>query len=120
MNYEMTNPCANCPFRKDIPPFLNYGRVIEIGKSLIRGEFPCHKTTVMGEGEDADLEATKDSQHCAGALILMEKTGQSSQMMRIVERLGMYDHSKLNMDAPVFDSWQEMADAQPKRSRRKS
>ena len=39
---------------------------------------------------------------------LKEKEGQPDQMMRISERLGLYDHSKLDMDAPVYDSWEHM------------
>jgi hypothetical protein len=42
----------------------------------------------------------------------MEKEGRSSQMMRIAERLGMYDHTKLDMDAPIYDSFDDMIDAQ--------
>ena len=115
MKYELKNPCGNCPFRSDVRPYLNPGRVEEIGRALVRGEFPCHKTTVPGPGEDDDLTDTEDSQHCAGALILLEKMGRPSQMMRICERLGMYDPSKLNLDAPVFEDLKEMIDAQPKR-----
>jgi len=81
--------------------------------SLERGEFPCHKTTVPGPGKDDDLVATNESQHCAGALIIMEKIERPSQMMRICERLGLYDRSKLKLDAPVFDSFVEWIDAQP-------
>lgn len=51
---------------------------------------------------------TKDSQHCAGALIFLEKIEEPHQMMRICERLGMYDRTKLDMDAPVFESWYEV------------
>jgi len=58
------------------------------------------------------MAETEESQHCAGALILMEKMKRPSQMMRIVERLGMYDATKLQMDAPVFSSFEEMAEAQ--------
>jgi hypothetical protein len=33
---------------------------------------------------------------------------QPHQMMRIAERLGMYDRTKLKMDAPVYDGVVEM------------
>jgi len=75
----------------------------------MRGDFPCHKTTV--EDEDGDLVANKDSKHCA--LIFMEKIGETTQMMRIAERLGMYDMNKLMSDkravALVFDSREMIA-----------
>lgn len=34
-------------------------------------------------------------------------------MMRIAERIRLYDARKLDMDAPVFDTFDEMIDAQP-------
>ncbi len=112
--YCKTSPCADCPFRNDRPGYLTQARVREIETTLERGEFYCHKTTVpVEDDEGGERVPTKDSLHCAGALILMEKEGRSSQMMRIAERVGMYDASKLDMDAPVYDSFDEMAEAQP-------
>lgn len=93
-------------------PYLRSSRVEQIRDGLVRGDFPCHKTTVDNESEDGGMHATDESLHCAGALILKEKLGESSQMMRICERLGMYDHKKLDMDAPVYDSWEDMIDDQ--------
>jgi hypothetical protein len=123
--YSMTTPCANCPFRKDIRPFLRAERVREIERSLIRAEFPCHKTTEDHEDEEGNPEriVTKDSIHCAGALILLEKEGRSSQMMRIAQRLGLYDPEKLDMGAPIFESFDEMyeamlGDESPRRKKR--
>lgn len=117
MNFDMTNPCCNCPFRKDIPPYLTANRVREIDGSLIRGDFPCHKTTVPDDDDDDDfgkMKPTSESQHCAGALIMMERMERPSQMMRIAERLGMYDRRKLNMESPVYDDFDEMEEAQPR------
>lgn len=106
MNYDRKTPCDNCPFRSDKSFELRPGRVREIERSLVRGEFPCHKTTTY-DG-DGDLHATDKSQHCAGALILLEKLNQPSQMMRISERVGMYDRRKLDMKAPVYRNFREM------------
>lgn len=75
-------------------------------QSLVRGEFPCHKTTVYDP--EGDLREVEKSQHCAGALILMERTNTPSQMMRISERVGMYDRRKLDMKAPVYKTWAAM------------
>lgn len=122
--YSMTTPCSNCPFRNDVKPYIREDRVREIEDSLVRGEFPCHKTTE--DDGDGDRRATDESIHCAGALILMIKEDRSSQMMRISHRLGMFDPEKLDMNAPVYDSFDEMADAaaeaedQARRSRRSS
>lgn len=75
------------------------------------GTFPCHKTTVFDDNT-GDLESTKTSLHCAGALIFAEKQGRCTQMMRIAERLGCYDAQKLMADtqavASVFSSTKEM------------
>lgn len=111
MKYELTKPCAHCPFRTDIRPFLRGERAEGIVDALVRGDFPCHKTTVYSE-ETEDLEATAESQHCAGALIMLEHAELPSQMMRICERLGFYDRTKLDMDAPVFTDPEEWIQAQ--------
>lgn len=95
MDYSMKKPCDNCPFRSDKPFPLAEGRVEEI---LGGGSFPCHKTTTEG-GTDG-----KNQKACAGLMILLEKEGQPNQMMRISERLGFYDHTKLDMDAPIYDN----------------
>jgi hypothetical protein len=67
------------------------------------GAFHCHKTGTIAEGADGseDFVATKDSLHCAGALIFLEKRNAPNQIMRIAERLSLYDRTKLDMKAPV-------------------
>lgn len=96
MKYTMTTPCKECPFLKGSG--FTY-------RSLMRhasGEFACHKACELSE--DGVYEAKdKNTPHCAGALIFMEKQGKSTQMMRICERIGMYDHTKLDMGANVGD-----------------
>lgn len=106
MNYALTSPCENCPFRRDVPGYLHPGRVTEIERSLERATFPCHKTTEFDD--DGQARATAKTQHCAGALILLEKLERPSQMMRISERCGFYDRRKLKIDAPVFDNFNQM------------
>jgi hypothetical protein len=104
--YAMKSPCCNCPFRSDVRPYLNSERVREIEQSLDQGGFPCHKTTRAG-GASGKAEV-----QCAGHLILLEKLGRPSNLMRVMERLRAYDHTKLDMAAPVYDSFDEMAEAQ--------
>lgn len=111
MNYNLTKPCANCPFRNDIQPYLRPERVEEIEHSLVRSEFPCHKTIKYTDQHWHGRETPK-TEHCAGALILLEKIEQPSQMMRIAERIGLYDRRRLDMGAPVFDDFEEMRFAQ--------
>lgn len=110
--YAMTSPCDNCPFRSDVKPYIRAARVVEIRQSLMRSEFPCHKTVEYDD--DGDAVRSNAEIHCAGALILLEREGQPFQMMRIAERLGIYDASKLNMDAPVYESFNAMVKAHRK------
>lgn len=94
MNYSMTEPCDECPYLRT-SGFTH--------ASLMRhaiGEFACHKTCNLDE-EDGTYNPHRKSLHCAGALIFLMKRGESTQMMRICERIGHWDPSKMNMDANV-------------------
>lgn len=102
MNYTMTKPCDACPFLNT----ANNRRTFKMRRLMefASGAFPCHKTAKIIEDEQGESEgftAKANSQHCAGALIFCEKRNMPSQMMRIAERLGMYDRRKLDMKANV-------------------
>lgn len=108
MNYNLTKPCKNCPFSTTcLNGWLGGPRATEIFYSISRDQksFPCHKTT--SHDDEGDYVLGQKEEHCAGALILLEKLELPNQMMRISERLGFYDRFKLNMNAPVFDSGAE-------------
>lgn len=95
--YSLRTPCAKCPFRTDVEPYLRTGRAEEIARSLHEGgEFPCHETTVAAETADGDTTLVEGprSRFCAGALATMEREGNPNQMLRIAERLGLYDAEK--------------------------
>lgn len=120
MKYDMKKPCPNCPFRSDRVFPLHPERARSILDGIMSGlTFSCHKTIDYdaleenGEEDVCDVHHTpsEGEQHCAGALILLEKMKRPNQMMRIAERLGMYDHTKLDMNSPVFDDDNEMCDA---------
>jgi hypothetical protein len=96
MKYTKTNPCDECPFLEKFKKGFSKTKL----ESFASGEFACHKTCDT-DNEEGVYEPTKDSVHCAGALIYLEKRERSTQMMRICERLGMYDRTKLDMDAKV-------------------
>jgi hypothetical protein len=102
MNYKMTKPCDACPFLKGSG--FTYSRLLEFS----RGEFPCHKASDLVEDEDGfgeyHAKPGDKTPHCAGALIFNEKREQPHQMMRICERLGFYDYTKLDMEANVGSS----------------
>lgn len=113
--FRLRRPCALCPFRTDVIPYLTRARVESLDVALEQKTFTCHETLVRdGEGE---LAHAKDSAHCAGALILLEKLKRPSQAMRIAERFKLYDRTKLDMGAPVYASFRAMARAQTREGR---
>ena len=99
MQYDLTRPCAECPFLKEHAHAFSLRRLREFAS----GEFPCHKTAAVDEADDggSEFRASPDSHHCAGAMIFLEKRDAPHQMMRIAERLGLYDRARLDMTAEV-------------------
>jgi len=113
MPFQLKKPCRDCPFRTDVPAYLNRGRATEIAKSLDHHSFPCHKTTdhTGDEYEDGEWQGWQDEwQHCAGAEIMREKMDRPGDMLQISQRLGIRDPSRLKMDSPVFDDEQAFID----------
>lgn len=114
MKFNVKKPCDKCPFRKDIEPYITAARALEIIHALKSGaSFSCHETVEYGDMEDEEGEAISinrsDESFCAGALIMVEADGDGpNQIMRIAERLGMYDHKKLNGEQLVYNSFTEM------------
>lgn len=120
MNFNLTKPCVTCPFRTDNSFQLSNGRVREILQAITtqQATFSCHKTVdyTGDDAEDSHHIRGPHEQHCAGALILLEHIEQPNQLMRISERCGGYDRTKLNMDAPVFKTKVEMITEYRKRN----
>jgi len=103
MQYSMTTPCDACPF------LIGSGFTYESLEAHASGEFACHKTCKIDDDGNSDtagayIPRNKNTPHCAGALIFLELRDRPHQMMRICERLGLYDRRKLNMTAPVVKS----------------
>jgi hypothetical protein len=95
MNFNLTKPCKDCPFIEgsSTNTTLEEGRIKGIANDLMAGNsFQCHKTL-----------NTAKKEHCAGALLYLEREGQPNQHMRIAERLGMYDHTKLEACEKLID-----------------
>lgn len=114
MSYDLTKPCANCPFLRMGGVRLTRGRTREIAQNMLSpngNEFYCHQTLDY-ENEDVDGdcagEPTDKTQHCAGALIFAEKNGTETQMMRICHRIGLYHPDDLQDSDKVFDTLEEM------------
>jgi hypothetical protein len=106
MHFDMKSPCNNCPFRTDVVPYIN--RSAEIAAALEHKTFECHKTVFADQLRDAQGRfIKKHHSHCAGALIIMEKMQWWGDMQQIAFRLGLYDPKGMNLDAPVYDSFEE-------------
>jgi hypothetical protein len=101
VRYTLVRPCSECPFLRGTPlnKTISRARLLEFA----RGEFACHRTADLVEDDDGSsgYVGGPESQHCAGALIALEKVNRPHQMMRIVERLKMYDRRRLDMSARV-------------------
>jgi hypothetical protein len=111
MDYDMKKPCECCPFRRGTAMRLTRARVGEVVGLMLNpngGEFPCHRTIELHESQDGEHAGYSGKngkgKHCAGALIFAEKNGTATQMMRICERIGMYDPEALMANQEVVDS----------------
>lgn len=92
---SLTSPCDQCPFRPSMSRGFSMVRLAEMAD----GAFHCHKTGEHDE-ETGDYIATSASHACAGAIIFLEKRGRTSNMMRVMERLGIYDRTKYDINDP--------------------
>lgn len=123
MKLDLVRPCAACPFRTDVTPFISWQRAKEICDALLirQATFQCHKTVDYDKAdEDGEVAAhvaasEKNAQHCAGATIMLEKMDRPNQWMRIAERIGKYDRRKLDMSSPVYGSASAMVAAHRRR-----
>jgi hypothetical protein len=112
MKFYLKKPCANCPFRTDIKPFLTQSRAQEICTSLIDHQqtFPCHKT--LDYSNHSRGKETDKTQHCAGSMIMLEHINRPNQMMRFAKRFNAYNKNELEMDSPVFQSAEDFIENQ--------
>lgn len=98
MKFDLKKPCKDCPFIKGSSTNLTLSeeRLDDIVNDISNNDmtFTCHKTLDLAKSEQ---------QHCAGALIFLEREDNPNQMMRIAERLGLYDRRELNMTADIID-----------------
>lgn len=108
MNYNRKKPCGNCPFL-DSPKAvrLHPARAEEIGYNMLSsggGDFVCHKGLDKPERERS---------HCAGAIRFALKHDNMTQMMRISQRLGMFDPEEFMAIDPatIIDDVEELEDA---------
>lgn len=91
----MRKPCDECPFLKDS------GFKVARLKQFASGDFPCHKACDVDDETGGFVARNSKTPHCAGALIFNERHNRPHQMMRIAERVGMYDRTKLDMSVAL-------------------
>lgn len=109
MNFTRTRACNTCPFRRDGcgNPIRGLGSdtAREIADTLEHNDstFSCH--------DDNDLPQSKRN-HCVGAMHVIEANDNPNQMMRICERLGIYDRRELTGAEDCFDNMEEFVISQ--------
>lgn len=95
MNFNLTRPCGNCPFRVEGAIELRPGRLAGIVRALLaddRSSFLCHKTTHRKRAEQSV---------CAGAMVYLLKAGRPSVAMRLAFRFQMLDLDALRAQAAL-------------------
>lgn len=103
MNFDIKNPCNNCPFRKKGAIELRPGRIEGIVAGLRSDDyqnFPCHKTVHSRRGGEFDDEtgqyhpSGKESA-CIGSVAYMAREGHMSALARVAMRLGMLEQEDI-------------------------
>lgn len=84
----VSRPCAQCPFRRDVVPFLRLGRVREIvDRARRHGEhFVCHETVDYSKPTQT-LDPGRRA--CAGFMILARRSEifDGLQLVQLADRL---------------------------------
>jgi hypothetical protein len=96
MRFDVTTPCAGCPFRRrgKLAVRLGRSRIMEVAGNMLDingGTFTCHKKiTGQTDSCNQNYRPSVDDVHCAGALIFAERNNNQTRMMQIAERIGLY------------------------------
>lgn len=102
MSDFVKKPCAQCPYRRDVKPFLHPARGEELAYAAQNpyNTFHCHKT--LGHDDDeGDTCVTSASKVCAGFLTLQHNENGSTA----------YDSDGFTPSDEVYGDCYEMADA---------
>ena len=117
--FDLVRPCGDCPFRRDTPCHLGPDQAEALMEGMIyQGDgFMCHKTVPYDDPETyTGGRPTPDGQHCAGAMIFLEKIQEPNQLMLLALVRGTFDPSRLDMTAPVVDTQAQFREAHGVRS----
>lgn len=108
----VSRPCALCPFRRDVAPFLSPARVEEIWEAARWGtHFVCHET-VNYEAPEA-MPKPEHRRACAGMLLVARNSGlaEGLQIVQLAERLAGVTLDHLRGKACVWPSHMAMIEA---------
>lgn len=67
--------------------------------------FPCHKT--VDYDDDDKVHIPPKAQQCAGVMIILHRENRHNDVMQLAQRLGLFEPSRLDMNAPVYQSTAE-------------
>lgn len=107
-------PCVKCPWRAEFKgddDYLRPGRRAGIMRELLAdGQFPCHETIDHADAESDDLEVHDNvdyskAMECAGSSLVLLRAGRDTQMLRIMERIGMVDLEALEARNAGIELW---------------
>lgn len=107
-------PCAKCPFRMDIPIYLRADRRREIAQALMNDQtFSCHQQVDYSQEDDEGwtVPDPTGAAMCAGAAKSLMLAGSSTNLMRVMARLGAWDPDKAETTgAAVWElsKWQKL------------
>lgn len=110
VGFKLKTPCADCPFRTDAPQHEGVAAdLMKYANSIDDGHFihSCHKTDSRADDAEAGSFARATSvgvQHCAGALIMLEKMDKRQVPAWIAYAKKKFKPEELDMKAAVFSS----------------
>jgi hypothetical protein len=113
----MKEPCAHCPFRKDVIPFLHPDRAHGLAMMAVytSQSFSCHKTTVADEDSDeGEMLVTNKSRECAGMLTLRYGTSSVFIPKNRIQFLDLCYASIYDMHKAYKDEWEKCKEAAKK------
>ncbi len=101
--FSGTHPCVSCPYRKDAPRQLwgkcEFDKLLDEDKKMFGGNYKCHKN---------------DGSACKGWLINQDKRNHPNINLRLLlskEGITREYLDKLNCKVPMFETIEEMAEA---------
>ena len=91
MKLNLTEPCNQCPFRREsCPGWLGPWDARELLFVIGHYPFPCHQTM----GEDDETKELDRMENCAGAALFLNRKAELSRVP------DMHEHQKRLKDAP--------------------